>query len=65
LLFAIGWFLAQELYANEELEDCLLSGRTNCAPIDSQSRWCGWVLEHRPGCGDRASPQEFHALVAV
>ncbi len=34
-LFAIGWLLAHELYANEKLEDCLLSGRTNCAPIQS------------------------------
>jgi hypothetical protein len=37
LLFVIGWFLVHELYANEKLEDCLLSGRTNCAPIDTQS----------------------------
>jgi hypothetical protein len=35
LLFVIGWALAHELYANEKLEDCLLSGRTNCAPIEA------------------------------
>jgi len=35
LLFVIGWILAQELYTNGKLEDCLLSGRTNCAPIQS------------------------------
>jgi hypothetical protein len=33
LLFVIGWFLTRELYNSEQLEDCLLSGRTNCAPI--------------------------------
>jgi hypothetical protein len=36
-LFAVGWFLARELYANGKLEDCLMSGRTNCAPIDTSS----------------------------
>ena len=38
LLFVVGWILAHELYANEKIEDCVLSGRTNCVPIDSQSR---------------------------
>jgi hypothetical protein len=38
VLFAVGWFLARELYATGKLEDCLMSGRTNCAPIDTQSR---------------------------
>lgn len=33
VLFAVGWFLAHELYATGKLEDCLMSGRTNCAPI--------------------------------
>jgi hypothetical protein len=33
VLFAVGWFLARELYASSKLEDCLMSGRTNCAPI--------------------------------
>jgi hypothetical protein len=37
VLFAVGWFLARELYANGKLEDCLMSGRTNCAPIDTSS----------------------------
>ena len=35
LLFAIGWFLARELYASGKLQDCLMSGRTNCAPIET------------------------------
>ena len=33
LLFAVGWYLARELNASSKLEDCLMSGRTNCAPI--------------------------------
>ncbi len=37
-LFVIGWLLAHELYASGKLEDCLMSGRTNCVPLDSQSR---------------------------
>jgi hypothetical protein len=34
-LFVIGWVLAHELYAGGKLEDCLLSGRTNCQPIQT------------------------------
>lgn len=37
-LFVIGWALAHELYANGKLEDCLLSGRTNCEPIQAPAR---------------------------
>ena len=37
-LFAIGWLLAHELYASGKLEDCLMSGRTNCVPLDTQGR---------------------------
>jgi hypothetical protein len=33
LIFVIGWVLARELYADSKMEDCLMSGRTNCAPI--------------------------------
>lgn len=35
-LFVIGWILARELYADSKLEDCLMSGRTNCQPIDTR-----------------------------
>ena len=38
LLFVIGWVLAHELYAGGRLEDCLLSGRTNCQPIQSPAQ---------------------------
>ena len=33
LIFVIGWLLARELYADSKMEDCLMSGRTNCAPL--------------------------------
>ena len=35
LLFVIGWVLVRELYAGGKMEDCLMSGRTNCAPIQA------------------------------
>jgi hypothetical protein len=38
LLLVVGWFLVHELYASGQLGDCLMSGRTNCAPIDGPSR---------------------------
>lgn len=38
VLVVVGWFLAYELRANGKLEDCLLSGRTNCVPIEAPSR---------------------------
>jgi hypothetical protein len=38
LLFLVGWLLAHELYAGSKMEDCMMSGRTNCAPLDTQSR---------------------------
>ena len=37
-LFIVGWLLAHELYANGKLEDCLMSGRTNCRPVEQMSR---------------------------
>lgn len=38
LLFVIGWVLVRELYAGGKMEDCLMSGRTNCAPIQNPPR---------------------------
>lgn len=38
MLFVVGWVLARELYSNGKLEDCLLSGRTNCEPIQTPNR---------------------------
>jgi hypothetical protein len=37
-LFLLGWLLAHELNTNSKLEDCVMSGRTNCAPIDTRAR---------------------------
>jgi hypothetical protein len=34
LLLVVGWFLARALHNSARLEDCLLSGRTNCAPVE-------------------------------
>jgi hypothetical protein len=34
LLAAIGWYLAHALSESARLQDCLLSGRTNCAPLE-------------------------------
>ena len=33
LLIAVGWILVQKLGASARMQDCLMSGRTNCAPI--------------------------------
>lgn len=38
VLFVVGWILAHELYANAKMEDCVLSGRTNCVPIEIPNR---------------------------
>lgn len=37
VLFVIGWIVTRELYSNQKIEDCVLSGRTNCVPIDTNS----------------------------
>jgi len=37
VLFVIGWILTREIYSNKKIEDCVLSGRTNCVPIDTRS----------------------------
>ncbi len=38
LLIVIGWFLTQALRNSTRLEDCLMSGRTNCAPVQTQGQ---------------------------
>jgi hypothetical protein len=37
VLLVIGWIVTRELYSNSKIEDCVLSGRTNCVPIDTKS----------------------------
>jgi hypothetical protein len=36
IIFVVGWLLVQELHKSGQLEDCILSGRTNCEPIPSR-----------------------------
>ena len=38
VLFVVGWLLVRALHQGEKLQDCLLSGRTNCAPIAAPRR---------------------------
>ena len=35
ILIAMGWLLVQKLGASGRMQDCLMSGRTNCAPINA------------------------------
>ncbi|HXW39894.1 MAG TPA: hypothetical protein VEK75_01730 [Xanthobacteraceae bacterium] len=37
-LFVVGLILVHELYSNARIEDCMLSGRTNCVPIAAPPR---------------------------
>ena len=37
VLVVIGYFLMTSLRQNANLEDCLMSGRRNCAPIEVPS----------------------------
>ena len=38
LLVVVGWFVTRALQNSTKLEDCLMSGRTNCAPVETQGR---------------------------
>jgi hypothetical protein len=38
LLVVAGYFLVGALQRNASMEDCLMSGRRNCAPIDVPAR---------------------------
>jgi hypothetical protein len=33
VLMIVGFVLARELWSSAKMQDCLMSGRTNCAPI--------------------------------
>ncbi|HLY46657.1 MAG TPA: hypothetical protein VKQ73_13835 [Stellaceae bacterium] len=37
-LVVAGYFLFGALHRNAQLEDCLMSGRRNCAPIELPAR---------------------------
>jgi hypothetical protein len=34
VLVVVGWLLTQALHKNGTMQDCVASGRTNCAPIN-------------------------------
>jgi hypothetical protein len=36
VLLVAGWWLARELTATSKMQDCLMSGRTNCNVIPAQ-----------------------------
>jgi hypothetical protein len=36
VLLVVGWWLARELTAASKMQDCLMSGRTNCNVIQPQ-----------------------------
>ncbi len=38
VLAVMGWFLIQNLWASSKLQDCMMSGRKNCAPIDTSGK---------------------------
>jgi hypothetical protein len=38
LILIVALILVHELSASSRLQDCLLSGRTNCAPIEQSNR---------------------------
>lgn len=38
VLLVVGWWLARELTNASRMQDCLMSGRTNCNPIDAPAR---------------------------
>ena len=38
VLLAVGLWLAHELTASSKMQDCLMTGRTNCNVIDAPSR---------------------------
>jgi len=37
-LIAIGLFISRRLHDAAQIQDCVASGRSNCAPIDSTGR---------------------------
>ncbi len=38
VLAVMGWFLIQNLSRASKEQDCLMSGRKNCAPIDTSGK---------------------------
>jgi hypothetical protein len=46
-LLGMGLWLAHELTATSKMQDCLMSGRTNCNVIETPSRWAGIFCTRR------------------
>jgi len=38
VLAAMGWFLIQNLSQASKLQDCVMAGRKNCAPVDTSGK---------------------------
>jgi hypothetical protein len=38
VLLVFGWWLARELSGASKMQDCLMSGRSNCNPIETPPR---------------------------
>lgn len=38
VLLAVGLWLARELKSASQIQDCVMSGRSNCQPIDNSGR---------------------------
>jgi hypothetical protein len=38
VLLVFGWWLAHELTAASRMQDCLMSGRSNCNPIETPAQ---------------------------
>ena len=38
LLVVVGLFVTRALHDSTRLEDCLMSGRTNCTPVQTQGQ---------------------------
>ena len=59
-LLVVGWLLARALYDSSRLEDCLLSGRTNCAPVEIPRPWYRLYL-----IADSANDLEAYGVCAT
>jgi hypothetical protein len=38
ILAGVGWMIVRQLMADSKLQDCVMSGRKNCVPVDSAGR---------------------------
>ena len=38
ILVLVGWWLVEKLSTSSRIEDCLMAGRNNCAPIETPAR---------------------------